>query len=253
MGGYISSIMFPAPKGTYTKEWDHYVDIPLKRTIGIFSCSGLDDSVESISGFFFRRDDTKTTILYSHGNATDIGQIYNWMFELSKRLRVNVLCYDYLGYGLNGGQASEQECYRCIESAYEYLLKKGIPASSIVAYGRSIGTGPTVHLATKVENLKGVVLESAYTSVFGVVSKSLATVSYCVDQFKNESKISKINAPILLFHGTKDQVIPHEHAEALQKKSQCNLVSFNGGGHNDLTLMYGAEMIQHLNQFIHGQ
>ena len=40
------------------------------------------------------------TFLYSHANAEDLGSIYPWCKFLSKMLRVNLLAYDYTGYGM---------------------------------------------------------------------------------------------------------------------------------------------------------
>ena len=40
------------------------------------------------------------TILYSHANAEDLGNIYPWCKFLSKMLGVNIMAYDYTGYGL---------------------------------------------------------------------------------------------------------------------------------------------------------
>lgn len=40
------------------------------------------------------------TILYSHANAEDLGNIYPWCKFLSKMLGVNIFAYDYTGYGL---------------------------------------------------------------------------------------------------------------------------------------------------------
>lgn len=41
----------------------------------------------------------KVTILFSHGNAEDIGMIFDSFNEFAKELWVNVLAYDYEGYG----------------------------------------------------------------------------------------------------------------------------------------------------------
>ena len=43
----------------------------------------------------------KYTLLYSHGNAEDIGLISSFLIDLSRLLQVNVICYDYSGYGIS--------------------------------------------------------------------------------------------------------------------------------------------------------
>mmetsp|Transcript_15083 Transcript_15083/g.45180 ORF Transcript_15083/g.45180 Transcript_15083/m.45180 type:complete len:1183 (-) Transcript_15083:21-3569(-) len=90
------------------------------------------------------------TILYSTGNTTDMGLFQSWVKVLSQTLRVNILTYDYCGYGLNDGTPSEKRCYEDIQSAYEFLVgEKRIPSERVVLYGRSLGSGPTVHLAAQ--------------------------------------------------------------------------------------------------------
>jgi len=51
------------------------------------------------------------TFLFSHGNAEDLGMIYDWFQDLGRLLHVNVMCYDYTGYGkseLGAGMGEEE-------------------------------------------------------------------------------------------------------------------------------------------------
>ena len=57
----------------------------------------------SIPAFYIDRK-SKITIIFSHGNAEDIGMIFDSFNEFSKELLVNVLAYDYEGYGKAGGE-----------------------------------------------------------------------------------------------------------------------------------------------------
>jgi len=43
-----------------------------------------------IVGVYVRHAPASATMLYSHGNAADLGQMYGLFFELSRRLRVNL-------------------------------------------------------------------------------------------------------------------------------------------------------------------
>ncbi|XP_008339213.2 uncharacterized protein [Malus domestica] len=62
-----------------------------------------------------------STLLYSHSNATDLGHMYKLFIELSIHLRVNLMGYDYSGYGQSTGKASEQNTYADIKAAYKCL------------------------------------------------------------------------------------------------------------------------------------
>ena len=93
------------------------------------------------------------TILYSHGNAEDIGRIEIFLQSWVKD-GWSVLAYDYPGYGHSSGKPSEEGCYDAIDTAYQYLIEKlEIPPSKIIVWGRSLGTGPSCYLAEK-ENLE---------------------------------------------------------------------------------------------------
>jgi hypothetical protein len=45
----------------------------------------------SIVALFFRHPSARLTLLYSHGNAADLGQMYELFAELSLHLRVNLI------------------------------------------------------------------------------------------------------------------------------------------------------------------
>ena len=242
-----SSLIFPSPVCSYDDDWRNFIKIKKPKPTGYLSsvCSSKpsEQPDQFIPAFFFRKNGIKTTIIYSHGNSEDIGHCYSWMESLHESLDVNVIAYDYEGYGLHEGSSNENSCYRDIDCVFEYLLENGIDEQDIIVYGRSLGTGPSVELAS-IHNLKGVILESPYTSIFGVVSNIMSNLSFCIDPFRNESKIHKIKSPIIIFHGTDDTVIPYEHSISLQQKSNCRLYTLNGGGHNDLQSNFGGSMLE---------
>jgi abhydrolase domain-containing protein 17 len=252
MGSFFSSPLsylagssiFPAPKCSYTWEYPNLITISKSDSSSCFK-------EQNIPAFYFGNLPEKNNepsneiyIIYSHGNGEDIGNCYQWLNYLHKELKVNILGYEYQGYGLYKGTSSENNCYSDIQNAFYFLRSRGVADENIILYGRSLGTGPTVELASRWINLKGVVLESPYTSVLGVVSETLADTSYCVDPFRNNSKIHLIKSPILILHGTDDEIIPYEHAQKLQNRSKCNLITLNGGGHNNLQHDYKNVIIK---------
>ncbi|GFS39871.1 alpha/beta-Hydrolases superfamily protein [Actinidia rufa] len=99
-----------------------------------------------------------STLLYSHGNAADVGQMYELFVELSIHLRVNLMGYDYSGYGQSTGKPSEQNTYADIEAAYKCLEESyGAKQEEIILYGQSVGSGPTLDLAARLPRLRSVV------------------------------------------------------------------------------------------------
>lgn len=115
--------------------------------------------------------------------------MYDRMKALARELNVNVMCYDYTGYGYSTGSPSEEMCYRSIEAAYNYLRRMlGIPASQIVLYGRSLGSGPSCYLAAKTavqgESVAGLILHSPFLSIYRIVVNS-ANLGVVGDMFPN--------------------------------------------------------------------
>lgn len=85
--------------------------------------------------------------------------------ELSKELQVNVLGYDYSGYGCSTGTPSVSNAVADVHACYHYLLQnKGKQPEDIVAYGQSVGSGPSCNLAAHQPRLKGLVLHSPLMS-----------------------------------------------------------------------------------------
>jgi len=180
------------------------------------------------------------TVIYSHGNAEDIGQSIHWMKKLKNKLKANVVSYDYVGYGTCKGRPSEDKCYKSILTVYNYLVKSGVKSEKIILFGRSLGSGPTVHLAFLLSKIRrkiaGVILQSPLESAIRVVSTRLATLP--VDMFENIKKIDKIRCPIFIAHGTMDEVVPYVHGQHLQAKVSPKYLwrfsSINGAGHNNI-------------------
>ncbi|KAH0463887.1 hypothetical protein IEQ34_006673 [Dendrobium chrysotoxum] len=105
------------------------------------------------------------TLLYSHGNAADLGQMFPLFIELSARLRINLMGYDYSGYGQSSGKPTEYNTYADIEAVYECLKEQyKVADEDIILYGQSVGSGPTLDLASRLPNLRAVVLHSPILS-----------------------------------------------------------------------------------------
>jgi len=124
---------------------------------------------------FMRRDEKTKTIIYSHGNATDIGAMFPIQVILAHSLNCNVVVYDYSGYGESGGVPEEPSTYRDIDAVYDYVVDEvanGV-SRNIVLYGQSVGSGPCCYLASRTDQqLGGMVLHSPFTSGMRVLTPS---------------------------------------------------------------------------------
>ena len=80
-------------------------------------------------------------------------------------------------------QPSELNTYADIEAVYECLeTEYGVSQEDLILYGQSVGSGPTLHLASKLPRLRGVVLHSAILSGLRVLCH--VKFSFCFDIYK---------------------------------------------------------------------
>ncbi|KAK3731449.1 hypothetical protein QZH41_013632 [Actinostola sp. cb2023] len=189
------------------------------------------------------------TILFSHGNAVDLGQMSSFYVGLGTRINCNIFSYDYSGYGVSQGKPSEKNLYSDIDAAWQSLRTRyGISPENIILYGQSIGTVPTVDLASRFE-CGGVILHSPLTSGMRVAFPETRR-TWCFDAFPSIEKVSKIVSPVLVIHGTEDEVIDFSHGLSIYERCPRTVdpLWVEGAGHNDVEL-YG-QYLERLKQFI---
>ncbi|KAL4318406.1 hypothetical protein GQ457_18G002720 [Hibiscus cannabinus] len=198
---------------------------------------------------FWRNPVARLTLLYSHGNATDLGQMHELFMELRSHLRVNIMSYDYSGYGASTGKPTEFNTYYDIEAVYNCLKKEyGVKQEDLIVYGQSVGSGPTLHLASRLKKLGGVVLHSAILSGLRVLYP--VKMTFWFDIFKNIDKIRHVNCPVLVIHGTDDEIVEWSHGKKLWElaKEKYDPLWVEGGRHCNLETF--PEYIRHLRKFI---
>jgi len=201
-----------------------------------------------ISAIYLPNNKAYYTILFSHGNAEDLGDIRPVLKELHQG-GFSVFAYDYQGYGTSQGTPSEQNTYQDIDAAYDYLTTQlKIPRDRVLAYGRSVGGGPTVDLVSR-KPVAGLILESTFISAFRVITK---IPLFPLDKFTNLDKIKTIHVPVLIMHGTNDDVIPFWHGETLFAIAHPPKRFFpvKGAGHNNVMEVAGTRYFQTLSEFI---
>ncbi|MEM9904541.1 MAG: alpha/beta hydrolase [Cyanobacteria bacterium P01_D01_bin.44] len=196
-------------------------------------------ATEQISAFYLPNADAKYTLLYIHGNAEDLGDIqpqlarfHSWGFS--------VFAYDYRGYGTSDGKPSERNAYQDADAAYAYLTQDlGIPAEQIIIYGRSVGGGSAVELATR-HPVAGLILQSTFTSTFRVV---VPFPLLPFDKFANLAKLKKIRCPVLVMHGQVDETIPIKHGQQLYEAAPEPKLALwvEAAGHNDFNWVAGEQ------------
>lgn len=200
-----------------------------------------------ISAAYLPNPSARYTILFSHGNAEDLMSVLPFRQKLQD-IGFAVFAYDYRGYGTSEGVPSERNVYRDIDAAYNYLVQNlSVSPQSIIAYGRSIGSGSTVDLAVR-RPVGGIVLESPFTTISQVVTR-IPILPF--DRFRNIDKITDVDCPVLVMHGKNDRIIPFSHGQRLYAAANepKRYLWVNGADHNDFIDVAGEQYTKALREF----
>jgi len=233
MGSVVSKILFQPPRPASYTTTPHFFWLYTKLQF-------------KIPGFYIAHnpDPNAITLLFSHGNAEDLGMIYDWFREVARVLNVNVMSYDYTGYGLSDGEPQEDRVYADIEAAFDYLTEVvNLRPSQIVLYGRSLGGGPSTYMAQKMSlkgtPVRGVVLQSPFLSAYRVAFHF--RYSMPGDKFCNIDRMNDITCPVLIVHGTNDEVVPFWNGQelylGLQEEFRSRPFWVQDAGHNNIELL----------------
>jgi pimeloyl-ACP methyl ester carboxylesterase len=203
---------------------------------------------DSIALVWLPNAGARYTILFSHGNAEDLGDLRYFLPDL-RDAGFSVLAYDYRGYGLSGRRVpSERSAYQDLTAAYRHLTGAlGVPPERVILHGRSLGGGIASELASR-QPVAGLVLESTFVSAFQV---AVPRRIFPFDRFGTERRLGEIRAPVLVIHGTRDEVIPFWHGARLLERANLPKQHFwvEGAGHNDLQMVAGESYWRALRDF----
>lgn len=186
-----------------------------------------------ISAIYLPNASARFTLLVSHGNGEDLGDIRDWLDDM-RQAGFSVFAYDYQGYGTSQGKPSEQAAFDDESAAYDFLaLNLATPPDRIIIFGRSVGTGPAVQLATR-RPAAGLVLQSPFLSAFRVLTR-VPILPF--DRFPNYKRIRHVHCPVLIMHGTSDSVIRIWHGRKLFELANQpkEFVAVEGADHNDVS------------------
>ena len=201
----------------------------------------------------------RPTVIFFYGNGACMAYSTD-EFDHLRRLGANVIIPDYEGYGMSGGKPSEAGCYGAADAAYAYLLSRSdIDAKKIVAMGWSLGGATAIDLASR-RPVAELITVSAFTSMRDMAHLTipwLPTSLLVKYRFDNQSKLSTISCPIMIVHGTDDELIPFTMAAriAAAAKGSVRRINIQGAGHNNVFDVGGNELWSQVGEFlgrIHG-
>lgn len=204
-------------------------------------------------------------MIYSHGNASDLSDVHNYLIQVSALYNVNFIAYDYRGYGIfKDYQTTENSTYEDLEYTISFAINYlKYDLKRIILWGYSLGTGPTIEIASRYQTLGGIIVQAPLASVMLWLDNS-AKFDYAFNQndiFCNINKIENVKCKIFMIHGKDDYTINVRHSLFLYEKyvkskstnDQIWLIIAEGAGHNDLHYLLnenGVPFTEKLKKFI---
>ena len=232
--------------------------VPAPRQVGLAGVESVRfptaDGLELAGWFVPAGAQANATVLVFNGNAGNRAYRAPLAAALAAH-GLNVLLFDYRGYGGNSGSPTETGLAADARAARAYLADRpDVDAARLVYFGESLGTAVAVGLAAE-QPPAALILRSPFTSMadVGAYHYPILPVRLLLrDRFASRDTIGRVRAPVLVIAGDRDDIVPLEHSRRLYDAapSPKELVIITGASHNDDELLAGEELIQAIVRFL---
>jgi hypothetical protein len=207
----------------------------------------------AIAAWYVPHPTAKGSVIFCHGNAGNISDRVDSINALH-RMGLNVLIFDYRGYGRSEGRPSEKGTYKDADAAWRYLVEtRGESPDRIVLFGRSLGGAVAIELAGR-NRPAALVVESTFTSLvdIGRLHYSLLPVRLVLRyRYDSICRVASLACPKLFIHGSGDTLIPFANGrELFAAAAQPKQFMETPGGHNQSGFMYSPEYTDRLATFL---
>jgi fermentation-respiration switch protein FrsA (DUF1100 family) len=194
------------------------------------------DGAEIVNWWGKARDE-QPTLLYFHGNG---GSLAERAPRIARSMDEGwgVFMMAYRGYSGSTGSPTEADNVADALRAFDYLIAYGVPASHILLYGESLGTGVAAQVAAA-RPAAGLILDAPYTSAVavGLLRYPFLPIRQGMsDRYETDKVIGRVHMPLLILHGVRDPVIPVAMGrEVLRLANEPKMmIEIPNGGHGDL-------------------
>lgn len=197
----------------------------------------IDDATHfNIINFTVPDSIKKGVVLYFHGNKENV----NHYAKFAKNFTRNgweVWMVDFPKFGKSTGELTENNLYEEALQTYK-LARVNYQPNQIIIYGKSIGTAIAAQLAS-IRDCRELILETPYKSMVSLVRHYtwiLPVETLLRFKLTTDLYLKKVTAPITIFHGTKDGLIPLSNARDLMVsfKPTDQFITLEGGNHHNL-------------------
>ena len=175
------------------------------------------------------------TLVWSHGNGGNIAGRADVLGALAAQ-GLNVLAYDYRGYGKSQGRPHEDGVYLDAQAAYDSLRRRRVPAAHLIGFGESLGGAVSIRLANT-RPCAGVAVVSTFTSMRDVARHHNGPLGLLVgSRFDTLAAIRDLSIPIFVAHGDRDEIVPFALGKRLfgAAKHPKRFLRVAGAHHNDV-------------------
>jgi uncharacterized protein len=199
---------------------------------------------------------TRPALIYFYGNAMCLAYAEP-EFDRFRRLGLNVIIPDYVGYGMSEGRPSEKGCQATADAAYDYLVTtRGIDTGQIISAGWSLGGAVAIDLASR-RKVAGLIAFSTFTSGVEMARRILPFVPVSLllrHRFDSQRKIAKIRCPTLIGHGRDDALVPFTMGGKLAKSADGPVTTLwiDRAEHNDFYDVGDRRIDEAITKFVKG-
>ncbi len=184
-------------------------------------------------------------LLFLHGNAGNAALRAPWLGQFARDAGVRVVLASYAGYGGNGGRPSEADLHMDALAFFDRVVADGVDPRGIVLYGESIGAAAALRLAGE-RPCAGVIAQAPFASLASMVRRVYPWLPLAPllagDAYPNAERAAALSVPLLVVHGTADEIIPFAEGERVHVAAPgSELWPIEGAGHNDLFEAGGPE------------
>lgn len=212
-----------------------------QRVAALFgAATGADGSVLADAA-------SRPTVLFFYGNGHYLANHHlQHLFDALRRIGVNVMIPEYVGYGLSSGEACEAGCYATADAAWRHLLSRtDVDPTRIVAAGASLGGAVAIDLASRERNVAGLITLITFSSMPDMaraVHPALPIWRFIRHKFQSESKMPRVTCRALVIHSTGDALVPYAMADRLAAAcgGPVSRLKIEGAGHSSVEMLEGG-------------
>lgn len=211
------------------KNYDQITAGVLKQLHDVLHSDASDLSIKLndgsvLDGWYFSSPNARKVVLINHGNGGSKAYPLPFIAILLQH-RVNVMIYDYEGYGKSTGTPSLAKFCQDGLAAYDYLVKeKGYRPADIIDCGESIGTGVASFIAQKRE-VGGVLLISGFTSLHEEGYLMMPWLHLYPPALLPNPNLDNLtlacskHPPLLIIHGDADPLVPCSFSQTIYERA----------------------------------